>query len=85
MGSSVVRIPTRIQIESKRLAALQGVLPGDLLAEAWTEYLESHKEEFAAELEQAARILRDGTSTDAAEFASRNAKERAKAAADRFR
>ena len=52
---------------------------------AWREYLERHKGQFAADLEQAARILRDGTTSELAEFASRNAPARAEAAAARIR
>jgi hypothetical protein len=81
MSSGVVRVPERVLLESKRIAALRGQQPGDMLAAAWREYLETHREEFAAELEESARLLRDGTLEELAAFVSRNADERADAAA----
>lgn len=81
MSSGVVRVPEQMLLESKRIAALKGQLPGDLLAEAWREYLANHRDEFAADLEEAARLLRDGTSEDLAAFAGRNNETRAVAAA----
>lgn len=85
MATTPVRIPDDIHSETKQLAAMRGQQQGDLLATAWREYLERHKDQFAADLEQAARILRDGTTSELAEFASRNAPARAKAAAARIR
>lgn len=64
---------------------MRGQQQGDLLAEAWREYLQRHRNQFAADLEQAANILRNGTMNDLAEFASRRAPARAKAAAERIR
>lgn len=83
--SSVVRVPSHVQIESKRIAAIRGQAPGEVLAEAWSEYFENHRDQFAADLEEAARLLRDGTVDDLAQFASRNVQERATAAARRAR
>ncbi len=78
--SSVVRVPTDVHRESKRIAELRGIAPGDVLADAWREYFEKHREQFAADLEEAARLLRDGAVEDLAAFASRTAPARAKAA-----
>ncbi len=78
--SSVVRVPDTVLTEAKRIAALQGTQPGDILATAWREYLDNHRAEFAGDLERAAELLRNGTLDDLAAFASRNAKERARAA-----
>lgn len=80
--SSVVRVPKDVHAETKRIAALRGVQPGDVIAAAWREYLERHRAELAAELEEAARILRDGTLDDLAAFTSRNVGARAEAAAE---
>ena len=83
--STVVRIPDHVHLESKSIAAVRGQQQGELLAEAWREYLASHRDEFADDLEAAATLLRDGTLDDLASFASRNAGERARAAGQRAR
>jgi prephenate dehydrogenase len=83
--SSVVRIPTDVHREVKKLAELQSTQPGEVLALAWREYVSNHREEFAAELEEVARLLREGDVEDLAAFASRTASVRAEAAAARGR
>lgn len=85
MTSSVVRVPPHVSIESKRIAALRGQSSTQILAEAWAEYMDKHRDEFASDLESAARLIREGTVDDLAEFASRNVKDRAAAAARRAR
>lgn len=83
--SSVMRVPVDVHAEAKRMAALLGQQPGELIAQAWQEYLDRHKNEFAADLERAAELLRTGTVNDVAEFASRDVAARAEAAAERAR
>lgn len=83
--STVVRIPTSVHLETKRLAAVRGKQAGELLAEAWREYLANHREQFAKDLEEAAKILRQGTHEDLADFANRNVEARAQEAAERVR
>jgi len=83
--STVIRVPDHVHLESKSIAAVRGQQQGQLLAEAWREYLASHREEFAKDLETAATLLRDGTLDDLAAFASRNVGERARAAGSRAR
>lgn len=83
--STVMRVPTEVHAEAKRIAALRGRQPGEIVAQAWREYLDRHRDEFAADLEEAARLLREGTVDDVASFASRNAAARAEAAAERAR
>lgn len=83
--TSVVRIPSNVHLESKRIGAIRGQQPGEVLAEAWAEYLENHRDQFAADLEEAARLLRDGTMEDLSVFTNRNVKERAELAARRAR
>lgn len=68
--TSVMRVPDDVRAEAQRLAALQGKQPGEVIAIAWREYVERHREEFAAGLEEAARLLRDGTLEEFAAFAS---------------
>jgi hypothetical protein len=80
MSSSVVRVPDSVLLESKRIAALRGQQAGDLLAVAWREYFANHRDEFAADLEEAARVLRDGTLDDLAALLNRDAEDQAEAA-----
>ena len=85
MASTTIRVPTDVQSEISRLAALRGLTAGDLLTQAWREFLANHKEQLASDLEQVAEILRDGTTAELADFLSRDVAERAKAAADKAR
>ncbi len=78
--SAVARIPEHVHIESKRLAAIRGQQPAEVLAAAWREYLENHRDEFAAELETAAAALRNGTLDDLVDFLNRDADGEALAA-----
>lgn len=78
--SSVVRVPEDTLSEVRRIAEMQGTAPGELLADAWREYLTRHRQQFAKDLEEAARLLRNGSVEDLADFASRNAGTRARAA-----
>jgi hypothetical protein len=80
MSSGVVRVPEHVLLETKRLAVLKGQQPGEMLATAWREYLANHRDEFAADLEETARLLRDGTLDELAAHVSRDADERAAAA-----
>ena len=61
MSTTVVRIPTDVHLETKRFAALCGEPQGDLLAHAWREYVVNHRDDFAEDLEQAAKLMRDAT------------------------
>ena len=79
--TKVVRVPETVHAEATRLAALRGETAGDLMAEAWREYLATHKEEFAMELEHASQIIRNGTLNDLADYLSSSAKSRADTAA----
>jgi hypothetical protein len=81
MNSSVVRVPNDIHQQAKQVAALRGQQPGEVLAEAWRKYMTENREQFAADLEEAARLLRDGSTEDLAAFTSRNARSRAEFAA----
>lgn len=83
-STKVVRVPGEVHEEAVQLAALRRQQPGQLLAEAWRDYMEKHREQFAADLEQAAKVLRDGTLQSTSAFASRNVQARAKAAVERM-
>lgn len=76
-GTRVLRVPEQIHTQATQIAALRHSQPGHLVAEAWREYIESHRDEFAADLEKTAKLLRDGTLEQLAEFTSRNADDRA--------
>lgn len=83
-STRVLRVPEETHNEATQIAALRGSQPGQLLAEAWREYMENHRKEFAADLEQVAKLLRDGTLEQLAEFTSRNADARAAKAVERL-
>jgi hypothetical protein len=85
METTTIRVSTDVQTEVARLAAIRGVSAGDLLGQAWREFLDNNKDLLANDLEQVAEILRSGSTEDLAEFLSRDADERARAAAARAR
>ena len=85
MSTKVMRVPDQVHEEAVQLAALRRQQPAQLLAEAWAQYMEKNREQFAADFEKAAQLLRDGTVDGLAAFASRNADARAKAMAERTR
>jgi class 3 adenylate cyclase len=85
MSTGVVRVPSAVHLEAKRLAAIRGKQAGELLADAWREYLANHRDQFAGDLEEAARRLRHGTPEDLAEFANRDVDTRAEEAAEHAR
>ena len=80
-ATKVMRVPEKVNIEAAKLAALQGRAPAELVAEAWTEYIENHRDAFARDLEEAARLMRDGTLDGLVTFASRSNADRAADAA----
>jgi hypothetical protein len=83
-STRVVRVPEDTHNEATKVAALRQVQAGELLAAAWREYMENHREEFAKDLEKTAKLLRDGTLEKLAEFTSRNADARAAKAVERL-
>ena len=83
--TAVMRVDAEMQAEARHLASLRGTHPADLLAQAWREFLVRHREEFAADLEQVAEILRDGALEDLVAFINRDNAERARDAAQTAR
>jgi predicted transcriptional regulator len=79
--TTTMRVPTQVNDSVKRIAALQGRAPSDLIAEAWNCYLERHREQFAKDFEEAAALIREGDTAGLAQFASRSVVDRAAAAA----
>jgi hypothetical protein len=84
MSSRVLRVPAEVHNEATEIAALRRAQPGQLVAAAWREYMENHREEFAADLEKTAKLLRDGTMHELAAFTSRDASARAAKAVERL-
>jgi predicted transcriptional regulator len=80
--TTTVRISKDLSSEVAKIAALRGQTSGDLLAEAWKEFLARNKDAFAKDMEEAAKIIRTGTTQDLASFISRDASARAEAAAE---
>jgi hypothetical protein len=68
MSTSVVRVPDHVHLETKRIAALCGEQPGDLLALAWREYVVNHRDQFADDLARAATLMRDAPLDELVEF-----------------
>jgi hypothetical protein len=69
MSTTPIRIPSDIHEQTMRIAALCGEQPGALLAQAWREYLVNHRQEFAADLEEAAHLMRSGAVDELVAFA----------------
>jgi hypothetical protein len=81
-STTTVRISKDVSSEVAQVAALVGQSSGDLLATAWKEFLARHKDAFAKDMEEAAKIIRAGTTKDLAAFISRDVSTRAKVAAE---
>src|SRR4051812_39912553 len=64
-----MRVPTEVHQQVSRLAKLCGDAPAELLAAAWREYVERHRDDFASDLEKAASLVRNGTLDELVEFA----------------
>lgn len=80
-STTTVRISKDLNSEVAKIAALRGQTSGDLLAKAWQEFLAKNKDAFAKEMEEAANIIRTGTTKDLAAFLSENVDAHAEAAA----
>lgn len=76
----VVRISEQAHESAKRIAALQGRSLTELLDDAWYDYLEKHREDFAEKFEEAAKLLREGDTEGLKALASESAEARAAAA-----
>jgi hypothetical protein len=83
--SVVLRVPEELYESARRIAALQGRQAGDLLREAWDLYLEAHREQLAADFEEAAQLIRSGNTAGLTEFAGRTTEQRAAVAASAAR
>lgn len=84
MSTAVIRVREETHDEVTRIAAFRGEQPAELIAAAWREYIQNHRDEFAADLEQVAKLLRDGTLEELTAFVNRSVPQRAKRAAARL-
>lgn len=85
MPTAPVRVHQETHEQTKKMAALVGRSPGELLDEAWEEYMAKHRAEFAVELETAAELVRNGSRQELVDFANRNNADKAKRASARIR
>ena len=81
-STTTVRISKELSKEVAQIAALRGQTSGDLLAKAWTEFLARNKNAFAKDMEEAAKIIRTGTTKDLAAFLSEDVAAEAEIAAE---
>jgi hypothetical protein len=82
MSTTAVRVQDDLLEEVKRIAAMRGETAGDLLAKAWEEFLERHREEFSQQFNEVARMLREGDKEGLASLSKRSRVVRAAAAAE---
>ncbi|MDA0182910.1 hypothetical protein OJ997_21540 [Solirubrobacter phytolaccae] len=68
MSTIPIRVPAEVHQQVSRLAKLCGNQPAELLAAAWSEYLERHRDDFASDLEKAAALVRDGSLDELVDF-----------------
>jgi predicted transcriptional regulator len=68
-ATTTVRVPVALQREVTRVSELVQETPGELLAAAWAEYVERHRDDIAADLKRAADLVRNGTLEDLVDFA----------------
>ena len=69
--SAVTRLPADIHASARAIAAMRGCTPGEVIAQAWREFVERHGDEFAADFERAAALIREGDSEGLAAHANR--------------
>lgn len=79
--STTVRVSEDLLDDVRRIGALQGKAPGEMLAQAWGDYLDRHRDEIAENFERAAVLIRAGDTHGLAEHVGRNRRARAEAAA----
>jgi hypothetical protein len=81
-STTTVRISKELSNEVAQIAALRGQTSGDLLAKAWSEFLARNKDAFARDMEEAAKIIRTGTTKELATFLSADVAAHAEIAAE---
>jgi hypothetical protein len=81
MSTTAVRVEEDLLSDVKRIAAMRGETPGQLLAKAWQEFLETHRAEIAEQFNEVARMFREGDKNGLAQLSSQSRRARAEAAA----
>jgi hypothetical protein len=77
-------LPQPLRRDVRALAEMQGREPGALLASAWHEFLDTHKEQLSADHEQLREALKSGDKDELARFSKRYSKKQAEARAARL-
>jgi metal-responsive CopG/Arc/MetJ family transcriptional regulator len=83
--SVVARLPEDLYENIKKVAALEGRQPAEVLRDAWQQYLATNREVLAAQFESAAALLRNGDTEGLARLASEKVEQRAELAAEAAR
>jgi predicted DNA-binding protein len=83
--SVVARLPEDLYENIKKISALEGRPPGEVLRDAWEQYLTTNREGLAAQFETAAELLRKGDTQGLATMASASVEARAEMAAEAAR
>jgi hypothetical protein len=75
-GSIPVRIPASVCSQVRAIGGVTQRTPGALLAAAWEEYFENHREELENDFETIGRLLREGDTEGLVAFTERGAEAR---------
>ena len=83
MSTAVVRIDEAVLADVKTVAGMRGKTPGDMLAQAWSEFAERHHAAISADFDHVADLVRRGDREGLLEFARQTRSARAQGAAAR--
>ncbi len=76
-ASTVVRVPTDTYSHVRAVSGLKQQSPGSLLAQAWEEYVENHRDELEETFDTVSHLIREGDSEGLVAFMQQGSKERA--------
>ena len=82
MATAVVRIDEAVLAGVKVVAGMRGQAPGEVLAQAWSEFSERHRAEISADFERVAEMMRNGDREGLLEFMRLTRSARAEVAAE---
>ena len=74
-------LPADLRVDVKALAEMQGREPGQVLAEAWKDFIHKHAQELSKEHGEVAKMMREGDKKGVAEYTGRHAAARARSQA----
>lgn len=77
-------LPQSLRRDLQALAEMQGSEPGPLLASAWHQFLDTHKETLVADHDRLRSSIKEGDQLELMRFAKRYTKKQAEARADRL-